>query len=114
MHRDPAGLSNAEDRKDAETLQADPLVVRHYSMRYLLGPRGVLQRCADNAALVRQPLLFVQGARDEIIDPAGGEEIFRRSAAADKTMMVVPDGGHGWAVVEGRADAIAQWLGARL
>lgn len=74
-------------------------MVRYYSMRYLMGLRRVLGRCVRNASRTSAPLLFIQGARDEIIDPAGGEEIYSACPASDKTKWIVPESGHGAAVV---------------
>jgi acylglycerol lipase len=113
MNRDPSRIRDPSDREEAVAMQRDPLVVRYYSMRYLMGLRRVLGRCVRNASRVSMPLLFVQGTRDEIIDPAGGEEIYVACPASDKTKWTVPERGHGAAVVEACSDEIAAWLATR-
>jgi acylglycerol lipase len=113
MNRDPSGIRDPFDREEGVAMQRDPLVVRYYSMRYLMGLRRVLGRCVRNASRASTPLLFIQGARDGIIDPAGGEEIYAACPASDKTRWIVPERGHGAAVVEACADDITTWLATR-
>lgn len=110
MNREPSGIRDPFDRAEAVAMQRDPLVVRYYSMRYLMGLRRVLGRCVRNASRISVPLLFIQGAQDEIIDPAGGEEIYTACPANDKTRWIVPERGHGAAVVESCSEGIATWL----
>jgi acylglycerol lipase len=114
MNSDPGRIRHPEDRRDAERLQADPLVVRYYSMRHLMGLRGVLARCLENAARLQLPLLLVQGEEDEIIDPRGGEEILAASPSPDRSRLAVEHGGHGAATVEEAAERIVAWLGKRV
>jgi acylglycerol lipase len=113
MNRDPSRIRDPFDHEEAVAMQRDPLVVRYYSMRYLMGLRRVLGRCVHNASRASIPLLFIQGACDEIIDPAGGEEIYSACPASDKTRWIVPERGHGAAAVEACSDDIAAWLATR-
>lgn len=95
-------------------MQRDPLTVRYFSMRFLLGQKAVMDRCPANAAKVRAPLLLVEGAHDGLVDRRGTDEIFAAAGAADKARLVAREGGHGASAVETEVGAIVQWLLARV
>jgi alpha-beta hydrolase superfamily lysophospholipase len=112
MGGDPSAMKSAADRAEALAMQRDPLVVRHFSMRYLLAQREVMNACPRNAALVDAPLLLVQGAEDRLVDPRGNEEILAAARTADKTRLVAPRGAHGASAVETVVEELVRWLGA--
>ncbi len=111
---DPAAVKDAADREEALRRQRDPLVVRHFSMRYLLAQREVMTACPANAAAVDAPLLLVQGAADALVDPAGNDEILAAARTADKARLVAARGGHGSSSVETTVEELLRWLQARL
>lgn len=114
MNRAPSRVAFAPDRAEAEALQRDPLVVRHFSLRYLLGQRGVMARCPSNAAVLRAPLLLVQGAHDALVDPASFDALLDAAGTPDKSKLVAPDGGHGSSAVETMVAPIVSWVVAHL
>ncbi len=91
-------------------MQADPLVVRSFSMRYMLAQKHVMDRCATNAEATGVPLLLLQGEHDVMVDPRGNDEILAASRSEDKTKLVVPGGGHGSSSVEPMGEPIVAWL----
>ncbi len=113
MNSRPSGIAHAGDRAEAEAMQADPLVVRYFSMRYLLAQKQVMDRCATNAAAVVAPLLLVQGAKDGLVDPAGGDELLVAAKGLDKVKWIAPEGGHGSSAVETMVGPIVGWLRQR-
>ncbi|MBM4781949.1 MAG: alpha/beta hydrolase [Archangiaceae bacterium] len=113
MNSKPEGVEFEPDRLDGLALQADPFVVRYFSMRYLMQQGAVMDRCGANVERVHAPLLIVQGAHDALVDPAGNDELLSRAATADKTKHVAPQGGHGPSAAETSVDVIVQWLSAR-
>ncbi|MBX7112614.1 MAG: lysophospholipase [Dehalococcoidia bacterium] len=102
----------APDRAEALAMQADPLVVRHFSMRYLFAQKGIMDAAARNAAQLDTPLLLVEGRHDALVDPKGNDEIFSASRSRDRQRLSAPEGGHGSSAVETQVEAIAGWLQA--
>jgi alpha-beta hydrolase superfamily lysophospholipase len=114
MNSRPSAAKHRADREEAEAMQGDPLVVRYFSMRYLLAQRKVMDRCATNAAAISAPLLLVDGAEDALVDPAGSDELFRAAKSADKIRLRAEEAGHGSSAVETMVSPIVDWLLARV
>jgi alpha-beta hydrolase superfamily lysophospholipase len=112
MNSNPSAVKNAADRAEALAMQRDPLVVRYFSMRYLLAQREVMNACLQNAAAVEAPLLLVQGAEDGLVDPRGNDEILAAARTADKAKLVATRGAHGSSAVETVVEELLRWLQA--
>ena len=110
MNGNPSAVKNPADREEALRMQHDPLVVRYFSMRYLLAQREVMTACLKNAAAIDAPLLLVQGAEDALVDPRGNEEILAAAKMADKAKLVATKGAHGSTAVETVVDELVAWL----
>jgi len=110
MNGNPSAVKNPADREEALRMQHDPLVVRYFSMRYLLAQREVMTACLKNAAAIDAPLLLVQGADDALVDPRGNEEILAAAKMADKAKLVATKGAHGSTAVETVVDELVAWL----
>jgi len=110
MNANPSAVRNTADREEALRMQRDPLVVRHFSLRYLLAQRAVMNACPRNAAAIDAPLLLVEGAEDALVDPRGNDEILAAARSADKTKLVAPRGAHGASAVETTVDELLRWL----
>lgn len=108
----PQAIRDSDDRAEAEAMQRDRLVVRYFSLRYLLAQKRIMDRCASNLRRLATPLLIVQGRRDALVDPRGNTELLAASPAADKRRLVAP-GGHGSSAVESVAPGLVAWLSAR-
>lgn len=114
MNRRPSAVAHAADRAEAEAMQADPLVVRYFSMRYLLAQKEVMDRSARNAGASSAPMLLIEGQQDLMLDPRGNDEILAATKASDKTKLFAPNGGHGSSAVETMVDPIVAWLKAHV
>jgi len=112
MNGNPSAVKNAADREEALAMQRDPLVVRHFSLRYLLAQREVMNACVKNAAAVDAPLLLVQGSEDALVDPRGNDEILAAARTADKVKLAAPRGAHGSSAVETVVEELVRWMGA--
>jgi fermentation-respiration switch protein FrsA (DUF1100 family) len=110
MNRSPHSVEFLPDRIEGEAMQRDPVVVRYFSLRYLLAQRKVMNRCPRNLAAVQAPLLLVQGAHDALVDPASVDQLLGAARVADKCKLVAPDGGHGSSAVETMVLPIVEWL----
>lgn len=113
MNSKPSAVAHPADRAEGEAMQSDPLVVRYFSMRYLLAQRQVMDRCATNAASMSVPVLLLQGDQDLMVDPRGNDEILA-AVRRDSTKLVVAGGGHGSSSVETMVEPIVGWLRAHL
>jgi hypothetical protein len=49
---------------------------------------------ASKLSLVRAPTLIIHGREDRLVPAADGQELYRRSAAADKHLLLIPGVGH--------------------
>lgn len=114
MNSKPSVVAHPGDRAEGEAMQADPLVVRYFSMRYLLAQKQVMDRCASNAAATSAPVLLLQGEQDLMVDPRGNDEILAAAQSRDTTKLVVAGGGHGSSSVETMVEPIVGWLRAHL
>ncbi len=112
MNSKPWAVKNPADREEALRMQRDPLVVRYFSMRFLLAQREVMNACVRNAAAIDAPLLLVQGADDALVDPRGNEEILAAAGTMDKVKLVATNGAHGSSAVETIVEELLAWLRA--
>lgn len=113
MNGRPEAIAFEPDRTEGLAMQHDPLVVRYFSMRYMSEQRRAMDRIPEHLAKLEVPLLLLQGARDDLVDPQSIDELLQRSASKDKRILIAPDGGHGSSTVETQVDAVRAWLLAR-
>lgn len=113
MNSDPSAVKHDLDRAEAMAMQGDPLVVRHFSMRYLLAQRKIMDRSAVNIAVTDAPVLLVQGAGDALVDPRGNDELLALASNRDRSRLVAPRGGHGSSAVESMILPVVDWLSRR-
>lgn len=114
MNGNPSAVKNDLDRAEALAMQGDPLVVRHFSMRYLLAQKKVMDGCALNIAATDVPVLLVQGAADSLVDPKGNDELLAAARSNDKQKLVAPRAGHGSSAVESMIPPLVDWLSKRV
>jgi acylglycerol lipase len=112
MNSRPSAVAHPADRAEGMAMQADPLVVRYFSLRYMLSQRQVMDRCVANAAATSAPVLLVQGGKDALVDPRGSDEILAAAKSRDKTKLLSPEAGHGSSAVETMVEPIVSWLKA--
>lgn len=113
MGGDPALIRNASDREEAEARRRDGRIVPLQSMRTMIGAKRIMDRSAANAARIDAPLLLVEGALDELIDPQGSREIYEAWKGRDRERFVAQDAGHGRRAVLEAMEAIIDWLERR-
>ena len=110
MNSKPSAIHDERDRAEALALQADPLVVRYFSMRYLFAQKSVMDGCATNIAATDAPLLLVQGESDALVDPKGNDELVAAARSPDKQKLIAPKAGHGSSAVESVIPQLVDWL----
>lgn len=110
MNSKPEAVEFEADRAEGLAMQQDPLVVRYFSMRYMMAQARVMDRIPENLAKVNAPLLLVQGAHDGLVDPGSFDELLEKAAATDKRKLLAERGGHGSSAVETEVDEILAWF----
>ncbi|MBX7083728.1 MAG: lysophospholipase [Nannocystaceae bacterium] len=114
MNRNPAALTFAPDREEGEAMQRDPVVVRHFSLRFLAAQRRLMNRCAQHLARVRVPVLLVQGRHDALVDPGAYPQLIAAASQTTAQHVVAPEGGHGASAVETMVAPLVAWIDARV
>ncbi len=77
-----------------DQLRADPLFVRHVSVRFLNNLTIWLRQARRKAAEVKLPLLVLQGERDYVAHPAGTAAFLRQVGASDRRVVTFPEAYH--------------------
>jgi alpha-beta hydrolase superfamily lysophospholipase len=75
-------------------LRADPLFVRHVSVRFLNSLTRWLWQTRRKGAQITLPLLVLQGERDYVAHPAGTASFLRRVVAPDRRVVTIPQAYH--------------------
>jgi carboxylesterase len=78
--------NQAADRQEW-TYNERPMAGAHELLKIIRHTRSILQE-------VKCPLLIVEGAKDEIIDPACSRYVYDRVASAEKEILTLPESGH--------------------
>lgn len=83
------------DGEDAKYILSDEKCVKEFSFRYLLG----LGRIGGKAGLkfasrVSIPTLILQGTNDDMADPRGAEQLYKRLATRSKEIRIFEGAGH--------------------
>ena len=73
------------------------------------------QEIFENLEDVRDPFLVVKPGKDVVVDPRGMDELVKRAASSDKTLLEFPDALHGLLCEPPEArkeieEAITKWM----
>lgn len=84
--------SVSRDPEVVRAYQADPLVFHGwvrtgFGLAFMAAAEEVGERMEE----VDLPLLVLQGAKDRLVNKAGGRELYERARSKDKTLTVYPD-----------------------
>lgn len=110
MNSKPSAVKNDADRAEGLAMQADPLVVRYFSLRYLFAQNKVMDSSPGHIAQTTAPILLLQGENDALVDPKGNDELLAAARSPDKTKLIAPQGGHGSSAVETMVSPLLDWL----
>jgi alpha-beta hydrolase superfamily lysophospholipase len=75
-------------------LRADPLFVRHVSVRFLNTLTLWLWRTRRKANQIALPLLVIRGEQDRVAHPAGTAAFYRRVRAIKRSFLLIPEAYH--------------------
>lgn len=111
-------LDAAQISRDPEVVKAyrdDPLVHDKMSARFYTEWQAANREVLDRAGEITAPFLATHGSGDQIIDPAGTEELYRRATVEGRRLIVYPGAFHEPYNDVGREQVfadLAAWLGA--
>jgi alpha-beta hydrolase superfamily lysophospholipase len=110
MAGDPEKITDPLEQAEARQRNADPLLVKTFSLRVMMGVKNVIADMVKNARAASSRLLLVHGGRDSVVDEAGCREIFAAWKDPRKEYLEVPEGPHGKQTVISARAAISRWL----
>lgn len=98
------------DAAYAADMNASPDELRRASIKLMAGFLPVQARAGHLARRLEAPTLFLIPGIDHLVDERAGRRIFRRIAAADKTLLEYPDNFHALYIDLGREKVFADIL----
>jgi alpha-beta hydrolase superfamily lysophospholipase len=83
------------DSEDAQYILSDEKCVKEFSFRYLLGLAKIGGKAGLKfASKINIPTLILQGTDDNMADPRGAQELYKRSATRSKEIRIFEDADH--------------------
>jgi alpha-beta hydrolase superfamily lysophospholipase len=110
MAGDPSKIENEEDRKDSESKANDTLLVKYFSMYYMMETRNLINSTLDYCKKADYPLLLIYGMKDNIADKTGYDLMYENWKHPNKTYQLVENGSHGKSTVLLARDIINTWI----
>jgi len=110
MGGNPAKIENEEDRKDTEQKVNDPLLVKYFSLYYMIHSRRTMNAMVDYSRMADYPLLLIYGEKDSIVDKRGCDILFDAWKSAHEKYLLVENGTHGKSTVMLSRDLIWRWM----
>jgi acylglycerol lipase len=110
MSGEPGESIQPQDKEEFIARKNDPLIVKKFSMRYMMSIRNIMIKAKENAEFVDKPLLMIYGKMDPYIDHSGSEEIFEAWKCSKKKKVILQEAGHGTYVANMSKDVILEWL----
>jgi alpha-beta hydrolase superfamily lysophospholipase len=111
----PSQLSRDTDAQQA--VRADTLIRRSVTAGWFVAVERGMQEAVAAANQVEQPLLVLQGSRDQVVDPVATVEWAEATRSRDCTVRVLPDHLHELLSESDQQETLAvilDWLDARL
>lgn len=110
MAGDPSVIENETDRLESEARNNDPLLVKYFSMRSMMGSKKLMNAIVENAHGSDCPLLLLYGENDLIVDKTGCDEIFEAWKDRNKRYEIIQGGSHGKSTVLIGEEIIIKWM----
>jgi pimeloyl-ACP methyl ester carboxylesterase len=114
MSGDPERISDPRERAEARQRNQDPMLVKYFSLSYMLGVQKLIESMAAQAKAQKVPLLMIYGEQDSVADRRGCEEILAAWSHPDKQLALVPEGPHGKETILKSNETIQHWIAERM
>ncbi|MBS1752292.1 MAG: alpha/beta hydrolase [Bacteroidetes bacterium] len=110
MAGNPSIIENEEDKMESDQRLSDPLLVKYFSLHYMIEARKLLKAMPGYAKNANYALLLLYGANDFIADKKGCDLIFKYWKNENKSYEIVANGTHGKSTVRLAANSIFKWI----
>lgn len=110
MAGDPDLIENEEDKKESQSRINDPLLVKYFSIYYLIKSRKIMNCMIDYSRKANYPLLLVYGMKDNIVDKKGCDMIYNAWQHENKQYILIENGTHGKTTVKSAIYTINKWM----
>jgi pimeloyl-ACP methyl ester carboxylesterase len=110
MAGDPSKIENEEDRMDSEQKANDTLLVKYFSLYYMIEVRKLINSTLDYCRKADYPLLLIYGMKDAIADKKGCDLIYQNWKHPNKEYQLIENGSHGKSTVKGAKEIINAWI----
>jgi pimeloyl-ACP methyl ester carboxylesterase len=110
MAGDSSVIENEADRRESESRNNDPLLVKYFSMHYMSESKKLMDAMVKNEGKADYPLLLLYGDNDMIVDKTGCDEIFAAWKNQYKNYEIIKGGSHGKSTVFKGAEIILKWM----
>jgi alpha-beta hydrolase superfamily lysophospholipase len=114
MSGNPTNIENRADREESEERNSDALLVKYFSMYYMMEANKTMKSMVEYSKLADFPLLLLYGDQDSLVDRTGCDEIFSHWRSDQKQFVIVKDGTHGKSTVVLSKEIIQHWLDHQL
>jgi alpha-beta hydrolase superfamily lysophospholipase len=111
MAGEPSKIENEDDRKDSESRVNDHLLVKYFSMYYMIHTKRLMNSMIVFSRMAKYPLLLLYGEKDNIVDKKGCDILFDSWKCEIKQYLLIENGSHGKSTVILSKDAICRWIG---
>jgi esterase/lipase len=110
MAGDPSEIENEEDRKESELRINDPLLVKYFSLYMMSESKKIMDSMIDFSKTANYPLLLIYGQKDNLVDKAGCDLIYKNWKSSNKQYVLVENGTHGKSTVIKANEVIKRWI----
>jgi alpha-beta hydrolase superfamily lysophospholipase len=110
MAGDPKMMENIEDRIESEQKANDSLLVKYFSMHYMIEVRKLIKSTLEYCRRADYPLLLILGMKDNIVDKKGCDLIFNNWKHPNKNYQLIKNGSHGKSTVKEAKEIINKWI----
>lgn len=106
----PELIKNEDDRKEAEQRINDTMLVKYFSMYYMIESRKLINSMLEYSKKAEYPLLLIYGMKDNIVDKKGCDSIFDNWKHLNKQYILIENGSHGKSTVKLSNEKIINWI----
>jgi alpha-beta hydrolase superfamily lysophospholipase len=110
MAGEPGRIKNAEERKEAEERDNDPLLVKYFSLYCMMNSKKLMDALVEKSKHCDIPLLLVYGTADSLVDKSGCDELYASWKGARKKYLLIEQGPHGKLTVLKAQATIRDWI----
>jgi alpha-beta hydrolase superfamily lysophospholipase len=110
MAGDSSKIKNEEDRRKSEKRENDALLVKYFSIYYMIESRKLINLMLEFCKKAEYPLQLIYGMKDNIVDKKGCDLIYENWKHKKKQYVLIGNGPHGKSTVILANEIINKWI----